>query len=58
MLPGGPQHEERDEDEVEGDDRAPEMDLAQGLVHHAPEHLREPEGDAAKVPMIAIGKNV
>jgi len=40
----------RDEDEVERDDRQPEVNLAERLVQHPPEHLREPEGHSREGP--------
>src|SRR5580692_2434791 len=38
----------RHEDGVSADKREPEMNLAQGLVHHAAEHLGKPEVGAGK----------
>src|SRR5439155_25062958 len=36
----------RHEDAIDSDKSDPEMDLAQGFIHHAPKHLGEPEEGA------------
>ena len=48
VLSPHPQHEQRQEDQVEGDDRSPEVDLPEAVVQHPPEHLREPIGERGK----------
>src|ERR1051325_9034212 len=47
-VPADAEDVHRKEGAVEGDERRPEMDLAERLVHHAAEHLRKPVVDGGK----------
>ena len=48
MLSSHTQDEERQEDEVEGNDGSPEVNLPERFVHHSSGRLREPEIHARK----------
>src|SRR5271155_1841641 len=45
-VPGHPEDMHREEGAVEGDERDPEVNLAERLVHHAAEHLGVPIGNS------------
>ena len=45
MLSRSSEHEQWEENQIEGNDGPPEMNLPPGIIHHPAEHLRKPVRD-------------